>query len=156
MRKSIPFEVCGEEFTVPVNFDAIEKLERVFQANADMITSVILPNNINLRYTTLATAVAEVIVPHLGASKLTRQDIKEYVLQCSPEEMGRFVLMLSTMCLYLRKHLAPENFDKVVEEVKGVAKKPVTSTSSSPDQPSSPSTDSPSASGESPPQNSGE
>lgn len=110
MRKNLVFELCGEEVVVPADFDTIERLERAFNANADVIGSVILANPQGIRYSTTANAVADLCFGH---TKLVRQDIKEYVLAADARTMSRYCVAMMSACMYLRRHIDEVTFDKM-------------------------------------------
>jgi hypothetical protein len=108
MRKNILFKLCGQEITVPVDFDAIERIERGFSANADAIASFILPNMQSVAYTRLARVVAAVVSGH---TDLKHQEIIEHIVQAPDKEIAQYALNLQIACLYLRKNIDDEAFD---------------------------------------------
>lgn len=112
MRKNLIFKLCGQEISVPVDFDTIERIERGFSANADAVASFVLPNMQSVAYTRLARVVAAVVAGYVDPQSGPKHaDILEYVLGAPDKEIAQLALNLQIACLYLRKNIIDEDFD---------------------------------------------
>ena len=117
MRKNINFKLCGEEVSVPITFDTIERIERAFNANADVIATIIIPNMTTIPFSKLARVVSDVVAGHEPKnSKLTRETICEYLMGAPGMELAGVAIQLQTACLYIRNQIDPEEFDRIEKQ----------------------------------------
>ncbi len=121
MKKTLEIPVGEHEITVPVDWTAIEIVERVFDCNADYICAHVLTDVRKLQ----RRKIAEVIVEWTtGRTELSRGEVRELAITAPPAIINKYGGFIQGALLFALDYVGPEHLDKLKEEKPPVEKKP--------------------------------
>lgn len=116
LRKSVTFEVLGEEISIPVNYRCIEVIERVFQCSAEVVVSMRLVDPMTLKRYEIANTVVEWMTEFnlLSQHGWSREKVREDVMVGPSEgKLNVIVGCIQAAVLFTLKHVTEEEFEKL-------------------------------------------
>lgn len=90
-----------------VDFRIIEIIERVFDANAEMIVSITLANPVKVRRTQIADVIAEWLSLD---GQYKRREVREYVITAPAENIRQYVGCIQAAVLWSLAYIDDDQF----------------------------------------------
>ena len=114
LRKTIALPLAGDEVHVDVTTRIIEIVERVYDTNVDVVSTILLVDPSRVKLTQLAEVVSLWLTPgQLEQVGLKRREIPEAIYESSPEDIGRVVGCIQAACLFTRRHINEDEMRKL-------------------------------------------
>lgn len=114
LKKTITLPLAGDDVHVDVTTRVIEIVERVYDTNVDVVSTVLLVDPARVKLTQLAEVVGLWLTPgQLEQVGLKRREVPDAIYQASPEDVGRIVGCIQAACLFTRKHISEDEMRKL-------------------------------------------
>lgn len=122
IRKTLDFEIAGEEFELDVDWRLGEILEAAFDTGLDQVCAILATlSRVQRRH--VAKTFADWIRMR-AKTKLKRSEIHQYIVQSPPEVFYTLVGQLLAAALYSQKNMSEEEFDRTMTQLAKANEKP--------------------------------
>ena len=114
LKKNINFTICDKKIILPINFQLIEVVERIYDMNVDYVAGILLRDLKNIKISKLCDVICEFV--DLSTSRLADKDVRDFVYQCDAKELTKIIAVVQSVCLYMRKYISEEEMELMLEE----------------------------------------
>lgn len=114
LRKSVSFELLGEEVRVDLNFRVIQVLERVYDANLDHVIAFELAIPARVKRSKVAEAIADWLETQGIDRDWKRREVLEHVMGAPVEQLNKYIGCLQAAALFCLR--GPDGLPQIDDE----------------------------------------